>query len=516
MAVSKSRSPYDETVVAEVMRLHFVEGLPLRAISRQLQLSRNTVRRILGRRPPKARPGPCKRESILDPYLPQLREWLTDTPELKAPGILERLRPLGYTGGVSILRDCMRRLRPHKDPEAFLKLDFAPGAALQVDWADFGFALPGCPRRVSAFVAALAYSRYLYVEFTVSQAMGTFLRCMERALAFFGGTTTASIYDNMKTVVIEHSPSATRFNWRMLEYARVRGGFGVIACNVRKANEKGRVERPIRFIRERFWPGRRFVDLLDLNRQAVAWRDDLANNREHEDTGRVPSLVFRNEERTLLKPLTATPFDADDVEPTSITKTCRVRFDRNHYSVPWRLVSQSVVVRGNDDWVSVWLGNKQVALHRRCWGIREDRCDKSHERALREFKQRANANSLPPMLVDLEQTGRDYFKIIAAGGRSIHRETVRLTLLVELFGAVETRSAIDEVMATGHVGTEYVEYVLRHKRKLEPSAPPIRLGNPELDDIILPPPDLTPYDRPVRTSDPGTPPDATPDEDHAA
>ncbi len=94
-----------------------------------------------------------------------------------------------------------------------------------------------------------------------------------------------------------------------------------VAANVRKANEKGRVERRIRSIRERFWPGRRFVDLLDLNRQAVAWRDDLANNREHEDTGRVPSLVFRNEERTLLKPLTATPFDADDVEPTTITKT---------------------------------------------------------------------------------------------------------------------------------------------------------------------------------------------------
>jgi len=505
----------DEALVAEVMRLHFVEGLPLRAVSRQLQISRNTVRRIIGRHPPRAPSGPPKRDSILDPFVPQIRKWLEETPELKTPTVLERLRPLGYTGGISILRDCVRRSRPRKDPEAFLKLDFAPASALQVDWADFGLTLPGCPRRVSAFVAALAYSRHLYIEFTVSQAMGTFLRCMERALAFFGGTTTASIYDNMKTVVIEHTPRGTRFNWRMLEYARVRGGFGVVACNVRKANEKGRVERPIGFVRDRFWPGRRFSDLLDLNRQATEWRDDFANNREHEVTGRVPALVFKHDEQPLLKPLTAARFDTDDVESVTVTKTCRIRFDRNEYSVPWRLVSQSVVVRGNDDWVSVWLGHKQVALHRRCWGVREDLRDSSHERALRELKKRAGANSLPPMLADLEQTGHDYFKVLAAGGRSLQRETVRLTLLVELFGVTHTRSAIDEVMATGHVGAEYVEYVLRHKRGLQPSAPPIRLGNPELDNIVLPRPDLTSYDPPRLTLDPGSVPDHTPDDEDA-
>lgn len=491
-----------EQHVAEVMQLHYAGGLSLRAISLKLQLSRNTVRRILGRGPVRRTTSPAKRDSLLDPYVPTIRQLLDDTPEMRATGVLERLRPLGYSGGITIVRDRLRRLRPRRDPEAFLTLDFPPASAMQIDWADFGYALPGCPRRISAFVATLAYSRLLYIEFTLSQAMGAFLRAMERALGFFGGVTTASIFDNMKTVVLSHTPLATRFNAAFLEYANSRG-FAVTACNVRSPHEKGRVERPIGFVRDRFWPGRKFSDLLDLNRQAFAWRDDFANARVHEVTGKVPLLVFEHDERPLLKPLSSAPFNTDEVEPTGVTKTYRVRFDRNTYSVPWRLVSQSVVVRANDDWVTVFLGPKQVALHRRSWDIGQDIEEISHRRKLEERKPRGRFAILPPALVGLDDVGQSYFKIVAAGTRSIHRETVRLILLVELFGSDNTKSAIQEVMATGHVGAEYVEYVLRHKRRLEPSAAPLRLGNPELDGIVLPEPDLSIYDKPAMTRDPG-------------
>lgn len=503
-----------EDRVAEVMQLHYAAGLSLRAVARKLGLSRNTVRRILGRGPVRRTTSPAKRDSILDPYLPTIRGLLDGTPEMKATAVLERLRPLGYTGGITIVRDRLRRLRPRRDPEAFLTLDFAAGSALQVDWADFGYALPGCPRRVCAFVAALAYSRMLYIEFTVSQSMGSFLRCMERALGFFGGTTATSIFDNMKTVVLSHTAVATRFNGRFLEYANARGGFVVTACNVKSPHEKGRVERPIGFLRDRFWPGRRFSDLLDLNRQAFEWRDDFANHRVHEVTGKVPALVFEHEERSLLKPLTRTPFNTDDLEPTGVTKTYRVRFDRNKYSVPWRLVSQSVVVRGDDDHVAVFLGPKQVALHGRCWDVGQDVEDKSHRRKLEELKPKGRAGSLPPTLAGLDELGHHYFKILAAGTRSIHRETVRLILLVELFGVDNAKSAIQEVMATGHVGAEYVEYVLRHKRRLAPTASPLRLGN-ELDAIALPEPDLSIYDRPALTRDPGDPPGSDHEENNS-
>lgn len=265
----------DSSRVAEVLRLGLVEGVAVRAIARRLHMARKTVRRILGRHHAPPKPAAEPRGSVLDPYESAIRAVLDDAPEMLAPAVLERLRPLGYTGGVTILRDRLRRLRSRGQHAAFLTLDFSPGEAMQVDWADFGFALPGVPRRVSAFVAVLCYSRRLYIEFTLSQTMGTFLRCMERCLRFNTGTTLVDIFDNMKTVVLSHTAAATTFNQKFLEYARARG-FAVRACNVRKANEKGRVERPIGFVRRRFWPGRRVRDLLDLSTQAVRWRDDFA------------------------------------------------------------------------------------------------------------------------------------------------------------------------------------------------------------------------------------------------
>lgn len=489
--------------LAEVLRLALVEGQSVRAISRGLSMSRRTVRRLLGRAADSRRKAAApSRISLLNRFEPELKRLLADTPEMRAPAVLERLRPLGYAGGITILRDHLRGLRPQKPREAFLTLDFQPGAAVQVDWADFGFALPGCPRRVSAFVMALCYSRYLYVEFTVSQSIAALLRCMENGLRFYGGSTVVDIFDNMKTVVLEHSPRHTVFNPRFMEYAQSRG-FRVLACNVRRGNEKGRVERPIGFLRERFWPGRRFQDLLDLNVQAAAWRDDFANRRVHQVTGKVPALVFRHEELALLKPIPPVPFNTDEIESRSVSRTYRVSFDRNHYSVPWRLVGQTVLVRGNAETVSVFLGPKQVALHRRCWKAGEDIEHPSHKEGLLERKPRAAADEqLPRALAVLGEIGQSYLQILAAGSRSIKRESVRLILLVELFGATATAAAVDEVMRSGHVGAEYVEYVLRHKRGLTPSAAPLRLGNPELDGLCFKEPDLSVYDRPQKTLDP--------------
>jgi transposase len=497
---------------AEVLRLHLTEGLGIRPIARKLSMSRNTVRRILGKATKKSAPPP--RTSMLSPFEARLSEWLKETPDMRAPAVLERLRPLGYTGGVSILRDRLRQLRPRQPKEAFLTLRFAPGEVAQVDWADFGYAIPGCPRRVSAFVMALAYSRYLYLEFTLSQAMGTFLRCMERGLGFFGGVCEADVFDNMKTVVVRHTPQGVTFNSTFLEYARTRG-FAVRACNVRRANEKGRVERPIGFIRERFWPGRRFQSLLDLNAQAATWRDEVANRRVHEATGKVPALVYLHEEKAALKPLPTTPFDTDDVDTATVTKLFRVRFDRNLYSVPPHLVGQSVLVRGTSQTVSVFLGPKCVATHERCWSVGEDVEDSAHRAAALSTKPRAGDTSAPPALEGLGEVGHTYLSTVAAGTRSLHREVVRLTFLAEVFGASTTADAMGEVMRSGHVGAEYVEYVLRHRRGLTPAAPPLKLGRPELDSLSFCEPDMSVYDAlhvPPRLLAPGSTPHPTTEE----
>jgi hypothetical protein len=348
----------------------------------------------------------------------------------------------------------------------------------------------------------------LYLEFTLSQAMGSFLRCMERALHYFGGSTTVDIFDNMKTVVKSHTPLATVFNPTFLAYARVRQ-FGAVACNVYRGNEKGLVERPIGFVRERFWPGCRPSDLLDLNVKAAAWRDTFANNRVHDITGKIPALVFEHDEQRTLRPIQDVSFNTDDIDTVTVSKTFRVRFDRNLYSVPPHLVDQGVLVRGTDHDVAVFLGPKRIASHARCWDTNRDIEDPAHRQAALAMKPRCQPDQLPPGLVRLGAVGVRYFKILAAGSRSLRRESVRLTFLVEMFGDSATTSAVDEVMRTGHVGSEYVEYVLRHKRGLVPCAPPLHLGDPALDDISLPEPDLSLYDQriaPAMTRDPGDPP----------
>jgi transposase len=500
---------------SQVLRLALLDGLSARAIARKLNLSRNTVRRFLRRTLPARKPAAQPRGSILAPYEGELRRLLDEVAEIKAPAALERLRRLGYQGGITTVRDRLRLLRPRPKAEAFLTLDFLPASAMQVDWADFGFAIPGCPRRVSGLIMALCYSRYLYLEFTLSQSFGSLVRALDRGLRFFAGTTTVDIFDNMKTVVTGYAGGVPIFNRRFLDYAVCRG-FAVTACTPKQPQQKGRVERPVGFVRDRFWPGRRFVSLLDLNTQARQWLDTFANTRGHEQTGKVPQLVFEHEERRLLKPVPEHRFDTDDLFSTTVTKLFRVRCDRNSYSVPPRLVAQTVLVRANDEQVAVFLGPKQVARHQRCWDAGLDIEHPSHR--ARALERKRATSPLPPGLTGLGEVGHAYFKILAASRRSIRREILRLILLCELFGESQTASAMQEVMQTGHVGSEYVEYVLRHKRGLVPQAAPLRLGKPELDSLAFGEPDLAAYDAlvvPTKTLDPGpTPTNDSEDDDH--
>ena len=173
-------------------------------------------------------------------------------------------------------------------------------------------------------------------------------------------------------------------------------------------------------------------------------------------------------------------------------------FDRNIYSVPWRLVGQAVLVRANE-------GRSGSSRTQACGGAQPLLgCGGIHPRPVprtgpaRTQAPRCSGQASPELQALGETAG--YFKILAANGRSLRREVERLVLLSELFGDSATRASIEEVMATGHVGAEYVEYVLRHKKGLTPTHAPLRLGNEELDAIRLGEPDLTPTTCPARRS----------------
>ena len=176
------------------------------------------------------------RASLLDPFKAQVVR-LLDSHPYSGQQIFQLLREQGFTGGSTIVRDYVHKVRP-RQREAFLKLCFTPGECAQVDWGEYGSVGVGSTRRrLSFFVMVLCYSRMMYLEFTVSQTMEHFLAAHEHAFAAFSGCPARIMIDNLKTGVLEHlTGCAPVFNPRFLDFAR-HCGFDIAACNVAKGNE---------------------------------------------------------------------------------------------------------------------------------------------------------------------------------------------------------------------------------------------------------------------------------------
>ena len=163
----------------------------------------------------------------------------------------------------------VRRLRPVPQREAFLKLRTFPGEQGQVDWAHFGTVRIGrAQRRLSGFVMTLSYSRALALEFFFDQSLENFLRGHVRAFAQLGGVPRTLLYDNLRSAVLARHGDAIQFHPRLLELC-AHYHFEPRPCRPRRGNEKGRVERVIRYVRDSFFAARPFTTLDDLNRQAV-------------------------------------------------------------------------------------------------------------------------------------------------------------------------------------------------------------------------------------------------------
>lgn len=216
---------------------HDRQGLTIAQTARALGLHPETVAKWIQRTRYEPRRS-APRASQLDPFKGLIVRWL-DTHPYSAQQIFQRLREAGFTGGLTIVRNYVREIRPPRR-EAFLKLSFAPGECAQIDWGEFGsIAVGATRRRLSFFVMVLCYSRLMYVEFTVSQSMEHFLACHEHAFAAINGVVARIMVDNLKSAVLQRlAGEAPVFNARYLDFAR-HWGFEVVACNVGRGNEKG-------------------------------------------------------------------------------------------------------------------------------------------------------------------------------------------------------------------------------------------------------------------------------------
>jgi transposase len=233
--------------------------------------------------------------------------------------------------------------------EAFLRLTTFPGEQGQVDWAHFGEVTVGrARRRLSCFVITLSYSRALYLEFFFDQRMESFLRGHIHAFEDWQGIPRVLLYDNLRSVVLERHGDAIHFHPRLVELS-AHYHFAARPCQVRAGNQKGRVERVIRYIRESFFAARPFTTLEELNRQALAWRDREAHGRTWpEGDHRTVLKAFADEKPRLLQ-LPLHRFDSDLLVPVRSGKTIYVRFDLNDYSIPPAAVCRQLTLAASQN-----------------------------------------------------------------------------------------------------------------------------------------------------------------------
>src|ERR1700680_5127104 len=371
---------------AEIRRYFYAEHWKIGTIARELNVHPDAVRNAIESERFKSMQP--LRASVVDPYIEFIRDTLERHPRLRATRIYAMVRDRGYTGSVVQLRRAVGRLPP-QIREPFLKLHTFPGEQAQVDWAYFGYVMVGRAKRaLSCFVATLSYSRALYLEFFFDQTMENFLRGHVHAFEAWRGQPRVILYDNLKSAVLERRGNQILFHPRLLELS-AHYHFAPRPCQVRAGNQKGRVERAIRYVRDSFWAGRAFTTLAECNRQALLWRDQVAHQRRWPgDNGRSVEQVFAEEHPRLLAP-PLHPFSTDRIEAVCSHKTIYVRFDLNDYSIPPDAVGRQRTLAASDVVVRILDGSNEIARHTRSYDRGQLVLDPAHQDAVLRSKRKA-------------------------------------------------------------------------------------------------------------------------------
>jgi transposase len=283
--------------------------------------------------------------------------------------LLDEIRRQGYQGGKSLVKSFVQPYREARQQEATVRFETLPGKQAQVDWGHFGFILHhGRRLRLYAFLMTLGWSRASYLEFTVSADSAWWLRCHIHAFCYFGGVPYDVLHDNPKTAVLDRDADGTiHWNPRYLDFADYYG-FTPKACRPYRAQTKGKVESGIRYVRGNFWPGLKFTDLADLNRQALDWLDGTANVRTHGTTGEVPFDRLALEE---LQPLGSKPdYDTSLIDFRRSSKDCFISYDGNYYSVPWQYARKTLEVKETEAGQLIILNaeDDEIACHQVVYG----------------------------------------------------------------------------------------------------------------------------------------------------
>jgi transposase len=374
----------------KVRRLFYNEHYTIHAISQSEGIHPDTVKGALNR-PMIQSAGSVisEKTSILDAYKDEIKEKIEHYPKMCATRLLQILEDKGFRGSIITLRRYLRKIRPLilRQDKAHIFMIVNKGEQGQVDWAHFGeLAVGQSSRKLYLFVMVLSWSRAIFAKYTFDMSTASFLALHEEAFQAFGGLPRIILYDNLKSVVLARRGDIIQFNKDALDFAGYYC-FEPRACSPRRGNEKGRVERSIRYIRDNFFCGRDVQNLEQINQELTLWLKEKAFEREWPDDKKISVRDAFEQEVPFLLPLAKNLFHPKRMVAVSIGKRPYARFDGNQYSVPPECVGLTLSLSATDKEVVIFRTSEIVATHDRCWEKEKIIEDQKHMAALREIKR---------------------------------------------------------------------------------------------------------------------------------
>ncbi len=483
-------------VEGQILRYYHVEKWRIGTIARQLGVHHGTVQRVLLRAgvPP---PERSARPSRIDPYLPFIRQTLERYPSLTASRIYAMVRERGYRGSPDHFRHLIAMHRPRRAAEAYLRLTTLPAEVGQVDWGHFGHLQIGRARRpLMAFVMVLAWSRQIFLQFFLDARMESFLRGHVAAFSAWNGLPRILLYDNLKSAVLERQGDAIRFHPTLLEFAG-HYRFEPRPVAPARGNEKGRVERAIRYVRESFFAARTFADLGDLNVQAAQWCNGQAADRLCPAARELRVREAFLQEQPQLVPRPDNPFVTDDVVAVNVGKTPYARFDLNDYSVPHIYVQRTVTIRATPERVRILDAATLLADHVRSYDRGAQIEDPTHISTLVAHKRQAREHRGANRLTRAVPASKELLIRAAVRGSALGSLTLGLLRLLDRYGAKELQAAIEETLASGAPHPHSVRLALERRREARHAPPPVAIQFSDYvreKDAVVQPHQLDRYD----------------------
>ena len=482
---------------ARILRYYHAEKWKVGTIARQLHVHHSVITRVL-RTTGISKKDFSKKELLITPYLFFVQETLKKYPTLAASRLFDMVRERGYLGGPDHFRYLISLQRKKPEYEAYLRLKTLPGEQCQVDWGHFGYVEIGKAKRpLMAFVMVLSYSRKIFLRFYLNAKMHNFLSGHIAAFEAWNGVPRVALCDNLKSAVLERMGDIIRFHPTYLQFS-AHYRFEPRPVAVARGNEKGRVERSIRYIRDNFFAARKWTDIDDLNNQALEWCNGLASSRPCPENKELSvHAVFLDEQPKLLQ-LPNNPYVSFEQEEVSVGKTPYVRFDLNDYSVPHQFVRKILTVLATQTTVNILNATEKIAEHERCYEKGRQIEIESHIQELSDRKKAASKHRGQDRLIQAIPISHELLIQAAARGYVLSRITKDLLGLLDRYGATELTEAITDALTRNVPHPNAVRMYLEKQREKNNLPPPLAIWLPDdkrVRDLSVRPHDLKSYDQ---------------------